>query len=474
MKSAMWAKEKIAASIILSASIVGGGMGIMFTSAFAQNKPGATSATVVTYPRPQGIPASDKYAVRVNGRDSFTYKSDSQRGDGPRSASWTTFAFSKGAVSVEVTNLSGPVNSVVIRPRSFGIVPKVDGNRVMFDLAQSRKVFVEINGGYKDLLFIFGDAPEVNPPNPGDPDVIYFGPGVHDIGANYAVPDGKTLYIAGGAVVYGTIRRLDRPKNVTICGRGILSGRRFPHVEGPGAITFQGALQTTVKDITVIESPGFCVSGANTFSNLKIIGWYVNTDGIQLMRPKSTADDCFIFNHDDGILLAWADGARVSNCVIYCTWSSAFQVSWNVYTDFGGIVVRNCDVIHCDPGWSIFSMQHGGKARISDLLFEHIRIENPGDQSTRLIDFKLEKNAYAKDEGLGNLSGVRFKDIDMDVPTGMNRLLGMDAEHRITDITFENFKVKGKVVRSAQEMGLEVNPFVSGIHFMATNTPPGK
>jgi hypothetical protein len=46
---------------------------------------------------------------------------------------------------------------------------------------------------------------EKNRPNPNNPNVRYFGPGVHGDGLQIIVNKDETMYVAGGAIVYGFI-----------------------------------------------------------------------------------------------------------------------------------------------------------------------------------------------------------------------------------------------------------------------------
>ena len=55
-----------------------------------------------------------------------------------------------------------------------------------------------------------------------DPNIIYFGPGVYKPDG-IPVKSGQTVYIAGGAVIYGQMIPTEL-KNITIRGRGIISG----------------------------------------------------------------------------------------------------------------------------------------------------------------------------------------------------------------------------------------------------------
>ena len=78
---------------------------------------------------------------------------------------------------------------------------------------------MDVNGDVDNNLMIFANPLEVNPPSPTDPDVIYLGPGLYT--QNYIVPSGKTLYIAGGAVVKGGVI-MNNATNAKVIGRGVL------------------------------------------------------------------------------------------------------------------------------------------------------------------------------------------------------------------------------------------------------------
>ncbi|MFR6032617.1 MAG: hypothetical protein ACLUKN_05230 [Bacilli bacterium] len=69
-------------------------------------------------------------------------------------------------------------------------------------------------------LVIFGNAIEKDVPSKDDPNVVYFGPGLH-IQDKIDLKSNQTLYIAGGAVVKSVINA--NGDNITVCGRGILS-----------------------------------------------------------------------------------------------------------------------------------------------------------------------------------------------------------------------------------------------------------
>ena len=82
-----------------------------------------------------------------------------------------------GPVTVEVIP-KRTFKSVAVRPSSRGIQPAVQGQRITFQLSRPGQLTVELDGPHH-ALHLFADPPEAEAPKPGDPNVLYFGPGVH-------------------------------------------------------------------------------------------------------------------------------------------------------------------------------------------------------------------------------------------------------------------------------------------------------
>ena len=154
----------------------------------------AAENKLVVYPAPAGEKPSGDYTLEVNGQPVFVYTANTLLG-GP--ASFAYFDFS-GTVNVKAT-ATRKVDKAVVRPSSYGIAPAVDGNAVSFALTQPRNLSLELNGGFERPLLLFANPLEVDPPKPDDPSVLYFGPGVHEIGTT-KIESNKTVYIAGGAI----------------------------------------------------------------------------------------------------------------------------------------------------------------------------------------------------------------------------------------------------------------------------------
>ncbi len=83
---------------------------------------------------------------------------------------------------------------------------QIDGNTVTFNIRASSKF---VSRSKWDIFFIIftylQDSPERTIPDKDNPEVIYFGPGIHTVkNGELRVPSGKTVYLAGGAVLMGS------------------------------------------------------------------------------------------------------------------------------------------------------------------------------------------------------------------------------------------------------------------------------
>jgi len=435
------------------------------------SKSDSETKMVETYPGPDSVAPSDQYAVKVeqSGKqyDSFVYLSKAQwRTNRSKTTSWTTFSFS-GRVTVFVTKLKAEmVGTCKILPSSYRIKPRIRGNRVSFELDRPRKVSVEFDGDTTHPMLVFADSLETNVPNANDPNVIYFGPGLHKIGDKF-IGSGKTVYLAGGAYVKGRLRATD-VQDVTIRGRGVLSGEDYPHgsTYDHHLLNIQG-MQTKrvlIEGLTLVNSPlyNILITGSHsTVRNVKMISWWFSTDGPYVGRD-GLVEDCFIKVNDDA-LKPYESNTVIRDCVIWQLENGApFQISWNMPTDNSGFLVKNIDIIRMEHrteqiNLAAFDAVHGGSGHMSDYLFEDIRIENA---DWRLFYLTLAKHEFAPRDGeMGQISNLTFRNI---TATGSlprpNVIKGWDADHRVFNVTFENLNINGKYIRNAEEGNFEIDP----------------
>ncbi|MCX7013812.1 MAG: hypothetical protein NTW86_14885, partial [Candidatus Sumerlaeota bacterium] len=156
--------------------------------------PVRSAAEAFIYPKPPNLSESDAgqesslYQVNVTqdgkSQPSFVYEihADQEKPWRHNVCSFTTFSFD-GSVTVEVTKLGGdPIQDCKIYPSSYQIAAKViSPTQASFTLDRpGRKIAVIFNEDWvTHPLLIFGDELEKDVPKEGDPNVLYYGPGVY-------------------------------------------------------------------------------------------------------------------------------------------------------------------------------------------------------------------------------------------------------------------------------------------------------
>jgi hypothetical protein len=455
----------------------------------------------VNYPAPAGTEPAPDFTLKVNGEPVFVYPArvsavplnqmwpGHQRPlDQTEIASFAYFDFS-GKASIDITSARA-IQQVVVRPKSFGILPLVAGNSIKFDLYHPCQVVVEVNG-WHHAFHLFANPLESGAPRPGDPQVHYFGPGVHEIG-KFHMHSGETVYIAGGAVVYGSINA-DHAQDIKICGRGILDASKFARQDAEQMIALKHCTKIDASGIILRDAnvyavtPDFCED--ITITNLKVIGlWRYNSDGIDICNSShALVQDCF----DDSLVVKGYDrknqGLKAGiiqdvvfrNCVVWNDWGRALELGAETQGDtWQNIAFENCDVIHYVQ--RAMDIQLCDRAAISNVRFENIRVEDsitegagiedpkldPGNASEVgwLIQLVIYKMFYSSDKEPGHIKDVVFKNIAVigeDFPS--SDFHGFDETHLVEDISIENLTIHGKHITSAQEGHFALNPFVRNL-----------
>ena len=219
---------------------------------------------------------------------------------------------------IRVRKLTGSFSKVEVRPSIYNIqVTDCGDNTVEFTLPSEAqgKVSVEFDDDRMHNLFIYARRPDTEKPSKNDPNVKYFERGEHNPGT-IVLNDGQTLYIEHGAKVYANVKTIGN--NVTIAGHGILSGEKMVH-KGDNQYSWgdflvscnigsQNAQNLKIKDITMIDSPGWNMIIPKTkgvvIDGVNMISWELNGDGIDIVSSQDIEiKNCFIRTYDDCLTL---------------------------------------------------------------------------------------------------------------------------------------------------------------------------
>ena len=400
-----------------------------------------------------------------------------------------------GKATVRVT-AAKDFKDVKIRPLSRNVVFRREGRTVAFDISKPGGYSVEFDG-YHNNLHVFADAAKKYE---FPPDVLRFGPGVHDVGIR-ELKSGDTVFIDPGAVVYGGFRA-SNATDITILGRGILDASRikekilFP-ATGDGHEAVKNAKRWHTIHLTGcrnVRIDGVCVRDSLCYnlglwgcedvaiSGVKIIGqWRFNTDGIDLHNcRRARVSDCFARTFDDTFCFKAHEGygncedCVFERCVAWNDWGKAFEVGVECRAEhLRRLAFRDCDCIH-SVSWAM-DVSNVDYGRVSDVTFDNIRVEkdepmpasqlqatdaSPFDPAKGinapprlfcgLVNFHHEysKENGGKWSGGGYIDGVTLRDVSV-VTDGRRPVVSLgaiDARHRPENIVFENLKVNGVVV----------------------------
>ena len=469
-----------------------------------------TQTKLVTYDGPSLLNTSSKVGVKVENEKLFVYET---RVNHARSF---TFSYTRDYGQVVVFDFEGKVNveievygaasvtDVVVRPLSYGITPTVSGNTISFALSYTDNYVVEYKTSssdvaYKNALHIFANPIETDPVDPDNvpADTLYLGPGVWMADAIPVVGNDQTIYLAGGAVVYGQIRS-GSYTNLTIRGRGILSGEIYDRTrdsEFTLPIELQQMNGVTIKDITILDPAGWAVTLYKcqnvNIENLKIITARANGDGISVQACSNvTVKGGFVRTWDDSLVVKNVDNSSTSNITFdgVTVWTDLAQSCEVGYETYGptmkDITFKNITILHNFHKAAI-SMHNADNAQISNVTYQNITIEdaqmlgdnqNDGDNDF-LIDMTI---AYSTEWSKSGGQRGAIKNVTIDNIKVLNmadsiicRMYGEGVNSNIDGVTISNIEIAGKTAKSLADIGLAPGVYTNNITYKSNSSVYG-
>lgn len=425
--------------------------------------------------------------------------------------SYVNFEMS-AAVEIELTRVGQqPIHTAVARPARHVASCTVRDGKVYVVLKEPCLVAIDIDGqmdgqdtgmGYKGppihTVSLFANPPVQGKPSPNDPGVMavkpgevppsdgdwkimYFLPGVHDIGAAFRVHAHRQYYIPGDAIVYGSLsnhQTWDDGNHIRIFGLGTLSGARLPHPDfstdervkqKPGLhnpIDIFGAANTSVEGITIADSAHHSLMLIHPYSQtkttdirwVKIFTWRANGDGINPFG-NGLIEDCFIRTQDDSL---YASGRGIRRVVLWNDYNgSSFVLSSLPNLSDRTLFIEDCEVIYSRAGWNkwsggrVFNMRGEGKGDCgSGVEFRNITVSDPRPTLQQFFINMTMPKPYSNDgesRGRGDCAHLVFRNITIAAPSVIGEpqmLWGADGA-RIHHLAFDRLTVGGKVITDA-------------------------
>ncbi|WBO63057.1 glycosyl hydrolase family 28 protein [Streptomyces camelliae] len=457
------------------ATVLAAGLsGLATTAARADSADSAPK--LVTYPLPSGMPTNTSFKVRVRTAPDGDWQTldiwrpqleeiNPATGSGKVYNSSMVYFDFRGSAEIEVTYLKGGTTKARIRPDSLGITPDLLGDTLRFTLDEPRDVVVQINDEIFDCLHIVTNHIDPNPPSADDPDILYFGPGVHSVTGNVlTVPSGKTVYLAGGAVLTAQVYFKDVEK-AAVTGRGVIASPT-------NGILCEGSKNIRIEDVIVLNPRGGYVTTLGESQNVhinKLRGFSSrgNGDGIDIFSSSDVVlDGCFLRNSDDCIAIyahRWnyygdTRDITVQNCTLWADVAHPVNIGTHGNTDapevIENLVIKNLDILdHREPQMNYqgcIALNPGDSNLIQNVRIEDIRIED--FRWGQVLNMRVMYNTkYNTSVGRG-IENVYIKNLSY---TGTHAnpsiFVGYDADHAIKNVTFENLVINGQVIADSMK-----------------------
>ena len=386
----------------------------------------------------------------------------------------------EGRVKIDIKSVETKVESVVVRPLSLGIKPEIKGDNIFFELDQPAKLTIEVNGNIKRAIHIFANPLEKNAPKKGDANVIYFGPGIHKVG-RIPVESNQTVYISGGAVIYGCIKA-ENLENLKIAGRGIIDGSVYDRwVDTTVPIDLRNCKNSSVEGIVLLDPAAWTL---NIFEcqnididDVKIISARSNSDGITIQSSSDVnVHNCFVRSWDDSLVVKGygkdTKGITFENCILWTDLAQSCEIGYETRANtIEDITFKNITVLH-NFHKPVLSIHNGDNALVRNIHYQNIQVEDAsmgmGDSEgyNYLIDLFIGNSQWSKTNERGSIQDVYFDNIEIIGGKFQgSRIYGFDEVHRIKNVNIKGLKILGEEIKDAKSGKFKANNYVEGINF---------
>jgi hypothetical protein len=488
----------------------------------------------VAVPTLPGATASPLYTVTVGGTPLFVEKLTKFSPEMQVHYAHCTLT-GAGSAQLAVT-LSEDFNAYTVSPKSRNIQAAKSGRTITF---ASGPNYLILQFDTKELLFVLLDEPEMNPPKVGDPNVksiadyavdatgatlvtskvqaaidaasgaaqnvLYFPPGKYLVGELW-LKSNMTLYLAGGAVLYGSgnmgdfntgdggidientqhaLIRMYQIKNANILGRGVLdSNGHAIRAAGLNANLLKIEQSSNiVVDGIVSRDPSYWNtlvyrSDQVTIQNYKVINCrpttgstvYNQTDGVDFDESTNgLLSNAFLYTGDDGMATKNEEASGTVNTknvthqhiVVYNNSVGCKIGTKSMGQSIDQVTFKDVDVVKAGRAMTIEAYD---TAVVSNTTFQDIRVEAA---DTMLVNLALDMPPDWRDAAD---TGVYKDTYFTNVSSAVNKVIslhGKSSSANITGVHFKGFTVLGKAVTSQTDTDAtwDINSFVSGITF---------
>lgn len=282
----------------------------------------------------------------------------------------------------------------------------------------------------------------------------------------------------GEFMTFSRLILIDSATNVHIWGKGVIDGSgtvlraqgkpaNLVRIRNSRNVLIEGIIlrDPAAWNTHILHSEDVTIRGVKVLNDFAV----ANTDGFDPDASKRVMiEGCFAYCNDDNIaikttnnmgLLQDLEDVTVRNCV-FITRKSSLKVGTETKGAYmRNILFENNDVVECDRGLALYC---NDGAVFENVRFVNNRIErNFPDSQRKAIHFSI-KDRY----GAGYIRNVLVKDCHFleAFPKG-GAIDGLDGEHCIDGIVFDNVTVEGKKVQTSADLGIKEMKFVKNVTF---------
>lgn len=403
------------------------------------------------------------------------------------------FDFTPGKEVEVIVTSSKPFNHYDIFPKSDDYVSSQEGKSIHIKLSKAnQKISIVYDYNYKGNSFhLFANPIDTEAPKESSSDLIYFGPGYHNIQQQYGgtlLTQNRSIYIAGGAVVNGDI--IANGNGRTISGHGVL----MKTTPNNCVLSVSYAKNVTLKDFIICSHrPGGWTVGTYMAENLNIYNvkvvsvQYASTDGFDISNSVGVhLKDVFIRSCDDAIAIKGLAEGTPANCPpnenmtfenlqIWNDCNNAMGIGAETHTKYyKDIHFKNIDVIFSyDDRDNHVRLDERSVMNICCLqgtFFENITWEDIRvNRCERLICITFKDNFWfgsiqGNQSTEGGVNDITYKNVTVESNSGSsiaNEILlnGWAGTPRkiIQNVTFDNVVIEGKPVTSESDKHIKTN-----------------
>jgi hypothetical protein len=366
-------------------------------------------------------------------------------------------------ISIEPSqDVFSSVDSVRIRPLSYDIPWKLDGRTILLTLVEPTNLVVEVNGDVFQVLHLFLNNMDTGAHQQEKSETVTsFGPGYHKLNETYKISSGETVYLAPGAVVWGSFLFL-HADNARLIGHGVIYGSTLNAVN----VSFSNNI---VVDGPTVLSPLHASVGVGSsrnilVRNLRVISSGQWGDGIDTWCSHNiiyerlfmrTADDSLAFYLAPSGYSGDSQNLTVRDSAVWADVAHPLNVG-----GFGGnqtmsdVTFNNIDILdQHEPqiyyqGCMAMSTSNGNI--VKNVLFSNIRVEN--FRLGMLFSFKVAYNPKYDSYAGGTLSNITVRNVEYNgSDSNLSILSGYDKNSQVEFVSFEGLKINGKLIWSGMQ-----------------------